>query len=80
MQSTFQHVCDSYFLTPQINDFAYMSEAAAPSFPHTVAQNIFGNTSGKVLMLVMTTPRNFTFNWNLTVKTSFLCLLVQLIN
>ena len=57
-----------------------MSEAAAPSFPNTVVQNIFGNTSGKVLMLVMTAPRSFTFNWKLTVKTSFLCLLVQLIN
>ena len=49
-------------------------------FRHTAVQNIVGNTGGKVHMPVMTASENFTFNWILTVKTSFLCLLIQLIN
>ena len=54
-----------------------MSEAAVPSFS---VLNIFGNTGGRALILVMTACRNFTSNWILTVKTSLLCLLIQLTN
>ena len=46
-----------------INGFVYIvSEVAVPSFPSAV-QNIFGNTGGRVLMLVMTACGNFTVNW-----------------
>ena len=57
-----------------------MSEEAAPVFSHTAAQNIFGNTGGRVIMLVMTISGNIIFNWVLTVKISLLCSLIQLIN
>ena len=40
-----------------------MSEATAGVFRHAAVQNIFGNTSGRVLMLVMTACGNFAFNW-----------------
>ena len=36
-----------------------MSEATTRVFRHTAVQNIFGNTSGRVLMLVMTACGNF---------------------
>ena len=40
-----------------------MSEATVPNFRHAAVQNIFGNTGGRVLMLVMTACENSTFNW-----------------
>ena len=49
-------------------------------FRHAAVQNIFGSIDGKALLLVMTTSGNFTFNRILTVKTSLLCLLIQLIS
>ena len=49
-------------------------------FRNTAVQNIFGSTGGKILMLVMTASGSFTFDWFLTVKTSLLCFLIQLIN
>ena len=42
--------------------------------------NIFQNTSGRVLILALTVCGNFSFNWLLTFKTSFLYLLIQLSN
>ena len=56
------------------------AEAAVRVFRHTAVLNIFGITGGRVLILVMTASRNFTFNWVLTVKTSLLCLLIHLTN
>ena len=47
-------------------------------FHHTAVLNIFGNTGGRVLILVMTVSESFTFNRIFTVKTSLLCLLIQL--
>ena len=44
-------------------------------FHHTAVGNIFGNTGGRVVMLVMTACGNFTFNWILTVKASLFSLL-----
>ena len=38
------------------------------------------NTSGRVLMLVMTGCGKFTFNWILIVRNLLLCLPIQLIN
>ena len=32
-------------------------------FRHAAVQNIFGNTSGRLLMLVMTAGGNFAFTW-----------------
>ena len=40
-----------------------MSEATARVFRHTAVQNIFRNTSGRVLMLVMTASGKFAFTW-----------------
>ena len=40
-----------------------MSEATAGVFRHAAVQNIFGNTSGRVLMLVKTVGGNFAFTW-----------------
>ena len=40
-----------------------MSEATAGVFRHAAVQNIFGNTGGRALMLVMTACENFVFNW-----------------
>ena len=45
-------------------------------FRHSPVLNIFENTGGRVLIVVMTACGNFTFNWILTLKTSFLCLLI----
>ena len=39
-----------------------MSEATIRIFRHAAVQNIFGNTGGRVLMLVMTACGNFAFN------------------
>ena len=36
---------------------------AAGVFRHAAVQNIFGNSSGRVLMLVMTACGNFAFIW-----------------
>ena len=57
-----------------------MSEAAIPSFCHTAILNFFGITGGRTFILVMIACGNSTFNWDLTVKTSLLCLLIQLTN
>ena len=57
-----------------------MLEAAVPSSPSYSYSDIFGMTSGSVLILAMTACGNFTFNWVLTVKTSLFYLLVQLTN
>ena len=45
-----------------INYFTYVKQPSRV-FYHTADQNIFENTGRRVLMLVMTTCGNFTFNW-----------------
>ena len=40
-----------------------MSEATVGVFHHAAVHNIFGNTGGRVLMLVMTACGNFAFTW-----------------
>ena len=45
-------------------------------FRHSPVLNIFENAGGRVLIVVKTVCGNFTFNWILTLKTSFLCLLI----
>ena len=57
-----------------------MSEPAVRVFRHMAILNIFGITGGKVPISVMAACGNSTFNLLFTVKTSLLCLLIQLTN